>query len=135
MMKEDYIMRLIAKIIQAIAAMIGFRKNNQPDESIKLAENVFEEMLDTDLQSLAQMPVEEYSAYICEQNYTPTYLDVLARLTNETANAFALKRDEVNARSFYEKSLVLYRMLTEKDKTYSFERENIIAGLEEELRE
>jgi hypothetical protein len=54
-------------------------------------------------------------------------------LTHETANSFLAQGKEQNAKNIYLKCLQLYRLLNEKDKTFSFERERIISELEKTI--
>jgi len=48
---------------------------------------------------------------------------------HETANSYSLKGNESTAQVFYIKTLQLYYLLNEKDRTFSFERELIITEL------
>lgn len=56
-------------------------------------------------------------------------LEGIAQLTHETANVLTVQGKVEIAAVFYCKSLHLCYLLNEKDKTFSFEREQIISEL------
>jgi len=85
------------------------------------------------LKELTVEPTEKFSETIRKANYSASILDLLVQLTYETANAFEQNRQSAEAHSFYRKTLELYRLLNEKDKTFSFEREMRIAEINEKL--
>ncbi|MDD4971670.1 MAG: hypothetical protein PHT07_19765 [Paludibacter sp.] len=130
MPKEDYLLKYLEKLSRVIAAMLGFREKGFPEEGLHLADETYKEMLDIDLDELVIMPVEAFIEKVRKENYNPSYLETLARLTHETANTFTVQGNEPNAKNFYLKCLHLYRLLNEKDKTFSFERELLISELE-----
>ncbi len=84
-----------------------------------------------DLDVLSMMPVSEFNEIVRKASYSSAYLEALAKMTNETASCYAAKGDSTGMRIFCEKALLLYQLLNEKDKTFSFEREMIISGLKE----
>lgn len=130
MPKEDYLIKYLEKLGRAVAAMFGFRQKGFPDESIRLGDELFKELWSLNIEEISSMQIEQFTELIRKENYLPSYLESLAPLLHETAKSFSLKGDEKNAVSFYEKSLRLYYLLNEKDKTFSFEREAIISELE-----
>jgi len=129
--KEDYLLKYLEKLSRVIAAMMGFRDKGFPEDAIRLADETYKELLDFKVDELAIMPVEKFMEIVRKTGYSSTYLETLAQLANETANSlFAQGKDE-KANQFYGKTLQLYNFLNEKDKTFSFEREMIIAELEQ----
>lgn len=130
MPKEDYLLKYLEKLSRVIAAMLGLRDKGFPEDAIRLADETFKELLTLDLETIAIMPVSEFIEIVKRESYTPTYLEALAKIAHETAISFSLKGDEQMMRIFSEKALLLYRLLNEKDKTFSFERESIISDLE-----
>jgi hypothetical protein len=129
--KEDYLLKYLEKLSRVIAAMLGFRDKGFPEDAIRLADETYKELLDFKVDELAIMPVEKFVEIIKKNGYTSTYLEIIARLANETANSFQMQGNELFAQSFYLKTLNLYLFLNEKDKTFSFEREMKIAELKE----
>ncbi len=131
MPKEDYLLKYLEKLSRVIAAMFGFRDKGFPEDAIRLADETYKELLDFNLDELAVMPVERFIDLIRQKGYTSTYLETLARLAYETANSLELIENESFAQSFYLKTLHIYLIMNEKDKTFSFEREMIISELKE----
>jgi hypothetical protein len=127
--KEDYLLKYLEKLSRVIAAMLGFRDGGFPEDSLRLADETYKEFLNFNLDELAIMPVEEFMEIIRKIGYSSTYVEALAQLAHETANSFEAKGNGEYALSFHHKSLQLYYLLNEKDKTFSFEREMIITEL------
>lgn len=134
MPKEDYLLKYIEKLSRVIAAMLGLREKGFPEDALRLADEIYKEFLDVDLVLLSMMSVSEFEGIVRKASYSSTYLDALAKLTNETAVCTAAKGDVIGMRIFCEKALLLYQLLNEKDKTYSFEREMIISELKELIK-
>jgi len=129
MPKEDYLLKYLEKLARVIAAMIGFRDKGFPEESIRIADETFKELLNFNIEELAIMPFEKFIDTIRNEKYNSSYLEALAQLTHETAKTYtALGKMEL-ANSFYVKALQMYYLLNEKDKTFSFEREGTISDL------
>jgi hypothetical protein len=129
--KEDYLLKYLEKLSRVIAAMFGFRDKGFPEDAIRLADKTYKELLDFKLDELAVMPLERFIDLIRQKGYTSTYLETLARLAYETANSLELIENESFVQSFYLKTLHIYLIMNEKDKTFSFEREMIISELKE----
>jgi len=130
MPKEDYLIKFLEKLGRVVAAMLGFREKGFPDDSLRVADEMYKELLHLDIHTLSSMPLEKYVKIVAEGNYSASYLEGLAELTYQTAKSFSDKSDTQAANSFYEKSLQTYYLLNEKDKTFSFERERFISDLE-----
>lgn len=129
MPKEDYLLKYLEKLSRVIAAMFGFRDKGYPEEAIRLADETYKELLDFNIDELAIMPIEKFVESVRKKRYSSTYLEALAKLSHETANSFQLLGNNSFALSFFAKSLHLYYLLNEKDKTFSFEREMTISEL------
>lgn len=124
-------MRLLMQLIKIIAAMLGFREKGKPEEAIRLADEAYKDMFDLPVSELADMPLERFLEMARKENYTATILEKLAELVYETGKAFDAKGDNDTAMKFYQKSLLLYSLLNEKDKTFSFEREKVVSELKQ----
>jgi hypothetical protein len=134
MPKEDYLLKYLEKLSRVIAAMFGFRDRGFPEDSLRLADETYKELLDSDTEELSIMPIEKFVEIIRKENYNASYLEVLAQLANETADSYMSANKIENANSFYAKALQMYYILNEKDKTFSFEREMKITELEQITR-
>ena len=111
--------------------MLGLRDKGFPEDALRLADETYKEMLGFDVEELAIMPVEKFVELVRKHGYTSSHLEIMARLAHETANAMNTRTDNENSTGFYEKTLHLYYLLNEKDKTFSFEREMIIDELKQ----
>jgi hypothetical protein len=129
--KEDYLLKYLEKLSRVIAAMLGFRDKGFPEDAIRLADETYKELLDFNVEELAVMPVEKFVQLVRKAGYTSTYLESLAKLSYETAYALQLHENTEFANSFFQKTLQIYYLLNEKDKTFSFEREMIISDLKQ----
>jgi hypothetical protein len=134
MPKEDYLLKYLEKLSRVIAAMFGFRDRGFPEDSLRLADETYKELLDSDTEELSIMPIEKFVEIIRKENYNASYLEVLAQLANVTADSYISANKIENANSFYAKALQMYYILNEKDKTFSFEREMKITELEQITR-
>ncbi len=131
MPKEDYLLKYLEKLSRAIAAMLGLRETGFPEDALRLADETYKEMLGYNVEELTDMPVEKFVELVRKHGYTSSHLEIMARLAHETAKAQSTRLNPVDATSFYAKTLQLYYLLNEKDKTFSFEREMIIEELKQ----
>ena len=131
MPKEDYLLKYLEKLSRVIAAMLGFRDKGFPEDSLRLADETFKELLDFKVEELAIMPVEKFIEIVRKAGYSSTYLEALTQIAHETANSYQAQNNVQNAQNFYLKTLQLYYLLNEKDKTFSFEREMIISEIKQ----
>jgi len=130
---EDYLLKYLEKLNYAIAAMLGLREKGFPEDALKMAENTYRELLHYNLKELSIMPIDQFIETIRQKNYNVSILSLLTKLTDETASSFVADHQTETAKIFYLKSLELYHLLNEKDKTFSFEREMRIQELENEI--
>jgi hypothetical protein len=128
MPKEDYLQKYLEKLSRVIAAMLGFRDKGFPEDALKLSDEVFRELYHVDTDELSVMPLERFKEIIIKANHTTSYLETIAHLTLESARNKELI-NAIQAHSLYSKSLMLLELLCQKDKTFSFEREALMAEL------
>ena len=131
MPKEDYLLKYLEKLSRVLAAMMGLRDKGFPEDAIRLADETYIELLDVDLDTISSKPVHDFIEFINKMSYPPSYIEALAKITKETANCYTTKGDKLKMRIFSEKALLLYQLLNQKDKTFSFEREMIISQLKQ----
>jgi hypothetical protein len=130
MPKEDYLIKYLEKLARAIAAMLGMREKGSYNTALEVADETFREMISLSLTDILNLSVEDFELTIEKEAFTATFLDSLARLAYQTYLNFGDKGEVELHKAFAQKALVLYRLLNRKDKTFSFERESIIAELE-----
>jgi hypothetical protein len=135
MPKEDYLLKYLEKLSRVIAAMFGFREKGYPEDALRLADETLKELIDFKIEDLAIMPVEKFIETIKNIGYSATYLEALGELAAEIAENYRFQNNHEFAICFFKKSLALYFLLNEKDKTFSFEREGIIADLKLKIDE
>ena len=111
--------------------MLGLREKGLPGDAIRLADETYKELLGCDVEELAILPVPDFVELIRKAGYTSTYLEALAKLSYETASSYQAIGNSEFATNFFGKTLQIYYLLNEKDKTFSFEREMIIAELKQ----
>lgn len=131
MPKEDYLIKYLEKLGRVIAAMLALRKANQPESSLQLADEVYKELLSISVSDLLDMSEDSFHEAMKKENYNASYIESLAQITHEAAKAYSIREDKENEIKAYKKSLQLYQLLNAKDKTFSFEREEIISSLNE----
>lgn len=130
MPKEDYLLKYLEKLSRVLAAMFGLREKGLPDDALRMVDEIYKELFTINLETLSIMPASKFLEIMRKAAYSSSYIEALAKLTKETADCYTTKGDSVRARIFSEKALLLYQLLNEKDKTFSFEREMIISELE-----
>lgn len=135
MPKEDYLLKYLEKLSRVIAAMAGLREKGCPDEALSLADEVYTELIDCKLDDLLEMPLDKFKETIRKIGYSASYIDALSRLLVETAASFRMKENDRFALVFYRKALESYLLLNEKDKTFSFDREQTIVYLKEIIQQ
>jgi len=133
MPKEDYLLKFLEKLGRVVAAMLGLREKGNVEDAIRLADETYKELLTLDMDALSSLSIDDFEVLIRKLGYTSTYIEALAKLMHETALCFAETGESLKMRIFSEKALLLYCLLSEKDKTFSFEREMIIAELKQQL--
>jgi len=135
MPKEDYLLKFLEKLGRVVAAVLGLREKGNLEDAIRLADETYKELLTLDLDALSRMSIDDFEVIVRKLGYTSTYIEALAKLTYETTRCYAEADDKPTMRIFSEKALLLYCLLSEKDKTFSFEREMIIAELKQQIND
>lgn len=74
MPKEDYLLKYLEKLSRVIAAMLGFREKGFSDESLRLADETFKELLNFNLEELAVLPVEKFIDLIRNEKFNSSYI-------------------------------------------------------------
>jgi len=129
MPKEDYLQKHLEKLTRVIAAMMGFRDKGFPEESLHIADKTFKELLNCNIDELAILSAQRFIDIIRNEKFNSSHLEAIAQITHETAKTYSTLGKLEIAFSFYSKALQIYYLLNEKDKTFSFQREEIISTL------
>lgn len=114
MPKEDYLIKQIEKFVQVIAVLLGLGKKGKNIEIVNIAEHSVGELLENPFPTIRE-------------------LDCIAQIYNILGNSYNELLQTEKAQNAYQKSLFYYQKLIEKDRTFSFERENIICELKNKI--
>jgi len=60
MPKEDYLLKYLEKLSRVIAAMLGLRDKGFPEDALHLADETYKELLALNLETISDMPVDEF---------------------------------------------------------------------------
>lgn len=129
MPKEDYLIKYLEKLGKVVVAMLGLKSSGKNLEAIEAADSICSEILTVSLDEVLLMTSDEFEKLLRKNNFNTNYLEKLGDLLVVTTDTYfdLNKLDEMKEIS--KKALILYRILNEKDSTFSFERESTIAEL------
>ena len=130
MPKEDFLTKQIEKLGQAIAALIDLRRKGKPTESLQIAQTTVNELFDGKFEQVRDANINDFAQMVEHQHFNRQQIDALAQIMEETGIVYEDLEKPHEAHGFFEKSLFFYKKLNEIDKTFSFEREAIIADLQ-----
>ncbi|MCL2597809.1 MAG: hypothetical protein FWD66_09205 [Paludibacter sp.] len=115
MPKEDFLTKHIEKFGQVIAALFRLRKKGQNTEIVTIGKQTIGQLLENPYPSTIE-------------------LEYVAQIYNILGDSYTELLQNEEAQNSYKKSLVYYQKLSQKDKTFSFERENIIFDLKNKIK-
>lgn len=114
----------------AVEAIYGLRMADDSDKCLQLASETFLEMLDFDLEGILKLEPNVFLSEIEKWNYNTSFLESLAKFIFETVEVFRNRQDKENEmQNLKEKGLLLLKYISQNDKTYSVEREELINQL------
>jgi tetratricopeptide (TPR) repeat protein len=93
MFREDYIMRLIQQLVDAIARIAGLNRRGDHDKALAEAEQAWGKLLDAPPELLHAVD----SATLAGMLHTPEKMRVAAQLLHEEGRALAGKGDPLHA--------------------------------------
>ena len=111
MIREDYIMRLIRQLAEAVARASGLRKKQREDDAIASLGQSWDELLDTP-RNLLEVVDDRTLAELLRE---PVRMRVGAGLLGEEARAVAAKGDPVTAAVLSGRAMRLYAAASELD--------------------
>jgi hypothetical protein len=113
----------------AIEAIYGLRMDDEADKCLQLASETFLEMLDFDLDSIMKMELDAFLSAVEKWNYSISFLENSSKFIFEIAEVFKSMGRENEMQNLNEKGLLLLKYISQNDKTYSVEREELINQL------
>ena len=135
MYQKDYILRMIEMIGDLIAQILGLLKKNNTQQASKILENAYRDFLKDDASYFRSLPKEKLTNELLEHhNYTHEHLQILAELFYAEASIQSVKDQKGLMKEFYEKSLILFRFISQNSNNFSIRLEERINLLEQRLR-
>lgn len=129
MPKEDYLQKYLEKLNRVIAAMLGLLEKENPEEALRVADEIYIELLNVDLEKLGKMNATSFELELMNHKNAYSHLEGLAEILYQTANAYWQTGNNEMTIAFNKKALQTYLYLTRNDKTFSFERDARISEL------
>ena len=130
MPKEDYLLKYIEKLSRVIAALLGLKESGKTEEIIRIANETYSEAITVSIQEILEMNYSDFSELIEKNTLNISHLEKLCELSIIVVDTLYETGNYDDMKKLAGKTLLLYRKLSEKDKTFSFERETIITDLE-----
>ncbi len=134
MFQKDYILRMIEMIGELVAGILGLLKKGKVQEASEELDRVYQEILKEDAAFFQSVPADQLTeTLVKEHDYTHGHLEVLSELLYTEGEVQSAKGETNAAKAAYTKALRLYGFLEQQDKTFSFERQAKMAGLQEKI--
>ncbi|MBN2764804.1 MAG: hypothetical protein JXR27_00405 [Paludibacteraceae bacterium] len=130
----DFFRRKSQNLSTVIESIYGLRTNDQADKALAVASQNFSELAGYTLSEILAMKADVYLQEILKQHFSLSYLEQLVKFLLETSDIFTQLQRKAEMLNLSEKALYLIKYLIETDKTYSPERENFVALLEEKIK-
>jgi len=130
MPKEDYLLKMLEKIQQLLNFIFKLKQEEKSEEIFKISNEFISNNFDFSLKEFEEMDEKEFENHFNKLNLSKNYLEKVCELFVAITDEYYANNSTENMQNLSKKTLILYRILSEKDKTFSFDRESII----EELR-
>ena len=130
----DFFRRKSQNLSTVIESVYGLRINDEADKALAVASQNFSELAGFTLGEILAMEAGAYLEEIKKLHFTQSYLEQAVKFLLETTKILTQLQREADALNLSEKALYLLKHLIQTDKTYSPERENFVALLEEKIK-
>jgi hypothetical protein len=122
MEQQDYLKKQIDQLGQVLQKMfsdlIGKKNSGQISSGIELTSQHLKNELDLDLQSLLDIPTEDFvNTLMVHKNMTNSNLEKIAEIL-----LFIADNDDKDNKKLYEKVLIIFKHLEKTENIYSLER-------------
>ena len=128
MIRKDYIERILEQLNKFVLAIAGHKTKEEFELALDQANEAYDSfniekrfILNSDHAEL----IKELSA----KRFSSQEIEKLGLILKEEADIWFIKHEPDKALTFYKKSLGILQLLSEKDKTYSFDREKCISNI------
>ena len=124
---------MFGEMLRGIMGMI--RKKNY-EEASDAIENAYKELLQKDSAEILKISPENLLKTLqYEYNYEQQHLEIISGLLFAEAELDLAKNDLSKSLTNFKKSLIILNYLDKEQKTFSFERQNRIAEIENRMEE
>jgi len=125
MYQKDYILRMIAMLINFIGEVLGLIRKNELQKASEMLESGYLKFLKEDAAFFRRIPAGKLTRQLLhDHNYTNGHLEILAELFNAEAELRLAQGNPAGSLEYSEKSLRLFEFLDREQKTWSLERIN-----------
>jgi len=134
MYQKDFILRMLEMMGDLIAGILGLIKNGKFEQAETALENAFHDFLKEDAAFFRGLPIDKLNEKLIEEhNYTNGHLEILAGLFFTEAELLFAKDQQKNSTEPYTKALLLYEFVFKSTKTFSFDAEDRISFIKNQL--
>jgi hypothetical protein len=136
MYQKDYLLRMIAMIIKALAELFGLIEKGELKKAAEELESSYTTFLKEDAIFFRNIPAARITDVLLhEHNYTSSHVEILAELFNAEGVLRLAQGDKAGSHEFSEKSLMLFEFIDREYKTYSEERIRKMDEIKKRIRE
>jgi tetratricopeptide (TPR) repeat protein len=136
MYQKDYLMKMLEMLGDFISSVLGFIKNGEFNRANELIEEAYSDFLKQDAAYFNGLPVDKLTHHLLqEHNYSYGHLEVLSELFNAQAELHYRQGRNRESLVCFEKALVVLTFVVNESKTFSQEKENKLADLQEKVRD
>lgn len=123
MYQRDYLLRMIAMLINFLGEVLGLIRKGELTDAKKKLETGYLTFLKEDAAFFRNIPAEELTQKLLhEHNYTNGHLEILAELFNAEAELEQAHGNKSGCLEYSKKSLTLFEFIDTELKIYSRER-------------
>lgn len=125
MIRKDYLLRYFEELGQVLAKLMGFKEKGDFKGGLELLNATFSSMLHISSGDLNRISSDKLVSYLKDDlQFTLTQISLVAELLFEEAELYNQQTQQEDANTRYRKVLILYKYLSQEEKSYSIERAN-----------
>jgi len=123
MIRKDYLLRYFEELGQVLAKLMGFKEKGDFKGGLELLNETFSNMLHISSGDLNRISSDKLVSYLSDDlQFTLTQISLVAELLFEEAELYNQQTQQEDANTRYRKVLILYKYLSQEEKSYSMER-------------
>ena len=135
MYQKDYILRMIAMLINFIGEVLGLIRKNELQKASEMLESGYLKFLKEDAAFFRKIPAGQLTQQLLhDHNYTNGHLEILAELFNAEAELRLAQGNPAGSLEYSEKSLRLFEFIDREQKTWSQERINKMDAIRDRIK-